>query len=138
MPDNGTDVHPRFERCRGGGGNRRILQARQRDPPFFPNDILRTDGRAREALGISIGEGRYADEAKIVANLKKPLAMVHGEGEQVANLSYLRGIKMPTLWRGAIQIIPDAGHTPQWEQPEQFNRLLMECVEDCDQNRCEV
>ena len=104
-------------------------------PPFFPNDILRTDGRAREALGISIGEGRYADEVKIVADFKKPLAIVHGEGEQVVNLSYLRGINMPTLWRGEIQIIPDAGHTPQWEQPEQFNRLLMEFVEDCGQNR---
>lgn len=104
-------------------------------PPFFPNDILRTDGRAREALGISIGEGHYADEVKIVASLRKPLAMVHGEWEQVVNLSYLKGINIPTLWRGEIQSIPDAGHTPQWEQPEQFNRLLMEFVEDCDQNR---
>ncbi|MFA6498439.1 MAG: alpha/beta hydrolase [Desulfurivibrionaceae bacterium] len=102
-------------------------------PPFFPEDILRTDGRAREALGISIGEGRYADEVKIVTNLKKPLAMVHGIKDPLVNLSYLKGINMPTLWRGEIQIIPDAGHTPQWEQPEQFNRLLMEFVGDCGQ-----
>ena len=37
---------------------------------------------------------------------------------------YISGLKMPTLWRGAIQFIPDAGHTPNWEQPEAFNALL--------------
>lgn len=101
-------------------------------PPFFPEDIQRTDGRAREALGISVWEGRYTDELKVVANLKKPLAMVHGPNDPLINLSYLKGIHLPTLWRDEIQIILEAGHTPQWEQPEQFNRLLMEFVEDCN------
>ena len=104
-------------------------------PAFFCDDMRRTDGRARDALGISTGERNYKDELAVVADLKKPLAIVHGESEQVVNLSYLRGINMSTLWRGEIQIIPGAGHTPQWEQPERFNRLLMEFVEDCGQRR---
>lgn len=101
-------------------------------PPFFSEDIQRTDGRAREALRISIGEGRYADEVKIVATLKKPLAIVHGAEDPLINLSYIKGITMPTLWRGEIQMIPGAGHTPQWEQPESFNRLLRKFIEDCN------
>jgi pimeloyl-ACP methyl ester carboxylesterase len=101
-------------------------------PPFFHDDIQRTDGRAREALWISIGEGRYADEVEVVANFKKPLAVVHGEEDQLISLSYIKGLSMPTLWRDEIQIIPGAGHTPQWEQLERFNRLLMDFIEDCN------
>lgn len=101
-------------------------------PPFFPEDIQRTDGRARETLGISVGEGCYADELKIVADLKQPLAMVHGPNDSLINLSYLKGLTMPTLWRGEIQMITGAGHTPQWEEAEQFNCLLREFVEDCN------
>lgn len=95
-------------------------------PRFFFDNMRRTDGRAREALGVSIGEGNYSDEVAVVANLDKPLAIVHGEHESVANLSYLKNLTIPTRWRNKIQIIPDAGHTPQWEQPEVFNNLLME------------
>jgi pimeloyl-ACP methyl ester carboxylesterase len=100
-------------------------------PRFFFDDMRRTDGRAREALGVSVGEGNYSDEVAVVANLDKPLAIVHGEHESVANLSYLKNLTIPTLWRSEIQIIPDAGHTPQWEQPEIFNNLLMEFIQDC-------
>jgi pimeloyl-ACP methyl ester carboxylesterase len=102
-----------------------------RTPEFFIDDMRRTDGRAREALGVSVGEGNYTDEVVVVANLNKPLAIVHSEYESVANLSYLKNLRIPTLWRGEIQIIPDAGHTPQWEQPERFNSLLAEFITEC-------
>lgn len=98
---------------------------------FFYEDMRRTQGMARQALGMSVGEGNYTDEVTVVANLDKPLAIVHGELDPLINLSYIKGLDIPTLWRGGIQIIADAGHTPQWEQPERFNRLLLEFVEDC-------
>jgi pimeloyl-ACP methyl ester carboxylesterase len=31
---------------------------------------------------------------------------------------------MPRLWRGAVQMIPDAGHTLQWETPRVFDALI--------------
>lgn len=98
---------------------------------FFYEDMRRTKGMARQALGLSVGEGNYSDEVTVVANLQKPLAIVHGELDPLINLSYLKGLDIPTLWRGEIQIIADAGHTPQWEEPERFNRLLLEFVEEC-------
>ena len=64
-------------------------------PPFFPEDIQRTDGRAWEALKISISEGKYTDEVKIVANLKRPLAVVHGDKDELVSLSYIKGLSIP-------------------------------------------
>jgi pimeloyl-ACP methyl ester carboxylesterase len=90
----------------------------------FVTDILRTDGNARAGLAASIRPGGYQDEIEIVANLSKPLAVLHGEEEQLVNLAYIRKLNMPTLWRGEIQVIRAAGHAPQWEQPEVFNGLL--------------
>ena len=90
----------------------------------FVSDILRTDGQARAALFASIGAGRFADEIAIVTALRQPLAILQGEGEQLVNVAYLQGLAIPTLWRGAVQLIPDAGDAPQEETPEAFAALL--------------
>lgn len=65
-------------------------------PEFFFEDMRRTDGRAREALGICLGTGSYSDEVKIAAEFNKPLAIVHGEQDPVVNLSYIKGLSIPT------------------------------------------
>jgi pimeloyl-ACP methyl ester carboxylesterase len=94
----------------------------------FVADILRTDGRARAGLAASIKPDGYQDEVQIVAHLTRPLAVLHGEGEQLVNAAYIRGLFMPTLWRKKIQIIPGAGHAPHWEQPDKFDALLNEFI----------
>lgn len=98
-------------------------------PQFFSQDLQRTDGRAREALGYSIGHGDYVDEISIVADFNRPLAIVHGDMDQLVNLSYIQSLTIPTLWQGAIQIIPEAGHAPHWEQADRFNQLLLAFIE---------
>ena len=90
----------------------------------FVADIARTDGRARATMAGSIAPDGYQDEVVIVKNLQRPLAILQGEHEQLVNAAYLHTLDAPTLWRGAVQIIPGAGHTPQVEAPEQFNGLL--------------
>jgi pimeloyl-ACP methyl ester carboxylesterase len=99
-------------------------------PPFFLEDVMRTDGRARSGLAASIAPGGYRDETEVVRDLKAPLAVLHGAAEQLINVGYFASVAMPTLWRGAVQMIPDAGHTPQWETPEAFDALLTAFVED--------
>jgi len=96
----------------------------------FETDMRRTDGRMRLEMGKSIAGGRYRDEIEIVSGLSIPLAILHGENEQIVNLNYIRGLKIPTLWRNDVQVITEAGHAPQWEQPETFNRLLEAFIED--------
>lgn len=100
-------------------------------PAFMVDDVLRTDGRARESLAASIAPNGFRDEVKVVANLAQPLAVLHGAQEQLINGDYFKTLKMPTLWRGAVQTISDAGHIPQWEQAEGFNALLDAFVTDC-------
>lgn len=92
----------------------------------FVEDILKTDGNARAGLGASIAPDMYADEVIVVGEMKQPLAIFHGVGEQLVNGAYFDSLTMPTLWRGAVQMIDGAGHAPQVEQPETFNQLLSE------------
>ncbi len=96
----------------------------------FTADILATDGAARASLLASIGEGRFADEIAIVESLRQPLAIVHGAGEQLVNLSYLRQLTVPGLWRGEVQLINGAGHAPHRETPEQFASLVEQFLSD--------
>jgi pimeloyl-ACP methyl ester carboxylesterase len=90
-------------------------------PPDMVADVLRTDGRARAQLLVPAVR---RDQIAVAAGLKQPLAVLHGAQEQLINGDYFGTLTMPTLWRGAVQVIDDAGHIPQWEQPDRFNALL--------------
>lgn len=100
-------------------------------PAAFREDFLRTDGRARGALGASIASGGYADEIEIVARLTKPLAIVHGAQDQLVNARYYERLSIPRLWRGAVQVIPGAGHAPHWEAAAEFDALMEAFARDC-------
>lgn len=98
--------------------------------PTFLEDVLRTDGRARAQLAASIAPAGYRDEVDLVAHLKIPLAVLHGVEEQLVNGAYFKTLATPTLWRGSVQTVTDAGHTPQWEQPAQFDALLAAFIDE--------
>jgi pimeloyl-ACP methyl ester carboxylesterase len=93
-------------------------------PPFYLEDVLRTDGSARSGLGSAAQDGLYRDEVAIVRDLRVPLGVLHGGEEQLVNGEYFGSVPMPTLWRRAVQMIPDVGHTPQWETPKVFDALI--------------
>ena len=97
----------------------------------FMTDIRRSDGRARAAIAASIRPGGYKDEVQVTANLRVPLAVVHGAQEQLVSGAYFDAVPMPTLWRGAVQVIAGAGHAPHWETPDAFNALLADFLTDC-------
>ncbi|HEY6313807.1 MAG TPA: alpha/beta hydrolase [Streptosporangiaceae bacterium] len=96
----------------------------------FVADILRTDGEARSGLLASIGQRRFADELAIVGALRQPLAILQGEGEQLVSLDYLNKLTVPTLWRGAVQVIPGAGHALHQETPVAFTARLEQFIAD--------
>lgn len=100
-------------------------------PAPFVEDIRASDGRARAAVAASIRPGGYKDEVEVVAGLQIPLAVLHGAEEQLVSGAYLETVAMPSLWRGAVQVIQGAGHAPHWEQPEAFNALLGAFLADC-------
>ena len=98
----------------------------------FVADILATDGQARSGLIASVGEGRFTDEVAVVGGLTQPIAVLHGEHDQLVNLDYLREQTMPTLWRGAVQVLPGAGHTPHVEATERFADLVTQFIDGLD------
>jgi pimeloyl-ACP methyl ester carboxylesterase len=93
-------------------------------PDFLVEDFRRTDGNARACLGASAQSGGLVDEVAIVGDMKIPLAIVQGREEQIVDLGYLQRLPAPTLWRGTVQVIDGAGHSPQWEQAGAFNEML--------------
>ncbi len=106
----------------------------------FVAEIQKTDGNARAGLAASIAPNSqvaesHQDEVDVVTNLSTPLAILHGQKDQLVSEPYISALNIPALWRDAVQIIPDAGHTPQWEQPEKFNELLEAFVDEVNQKQ---
>lgn len=99
-------------------------------PPEFVADIRNTDGQARANMGGSIVAGSFTDEVAIVENLTRPLAIIHGEEEQLINLDYIKKLNIPTLWRGEVQVIKNTGHVPQWDTPDELSALIDAFVQD--------
>ncbi len=93
-------------------------------PQLYYDDIRRSDGRFRSTLIASIGTVGFHDEVQIVGGQTKPLAVLHGEHELVVSGDYIAALTMPSLWRGAVQVVPGAGHSPFWELPDAFDALL--------------
>lgn len=98
----------------------------------FVEDILRTDGAARAGLFASVQAGRLGDEIATLAEFNRPLAVLHGEHDQLINLGYLRQLTMPTLWRQAVQVLPGVGHALQVEAPDAFADVLTQFLTDVD------
>ena len=99
-------------------------------PDEFYRSYHRTDGRIRTVLQESVAAGTYTDELDLARTLGRPLAIIHGEQDLLVNDAYYSEIELPTLWRGAVQHIAGGGHTPQWETPDEFNRLLAAFVDE--------
>ena len=104
-------------------------------PPSFIADMRRTDGRIRAVIATSVATGDYRDEITIVNTLTTPLAVLHGRQEQLVGLDYIRKLTMPSLWRGAVQVIDDAGHAPHWETPQAFDALIDAFARDVTRER---
>jgi pimeloyl-ACP methyl ester carboxylesterase len=100
-------------------------------PAQFVEDFRRTDKRCRSAVAAAVARNELLDEVRIVERMARPLAVLHGAQDAVARRHWIESLSIPTLWRGSVQGVPDAGHAAQWENPETFNRLLSDFVVDC-------
>lgn len=100
-------------------------------PELFVEDFRRTDPRMRSGLAASVAPGGYRDEVEIVGHLAAPLAILHGAHERIVNRAYFAELAIPSLWRGAVHLVPDGGHAAQWEAPAAFDALLAAFARDC-------
>lgn len=110
---------------------RSLLKNETKIPEFIINDVKNTDQNARAFLGANIIKGDLADEINLISKSSIPIGILHGRDDQLINLNYIKTIDIPELWGQKVQIVPNAGHTIQYEQPTIFNKLLAEFLELC-------
>ena len=99
-------------------------------PPEFLDDIRRSDGRCRAQFSRSMLRGEGADQRRVIETSRVPVAFVNGEHEKILRLSYLNGLRCPTLWEGQSHLVEGAAHSPFFQQPDAFNALLGRFADD--------
>ena len=81
---------------------------------------------------MSISLAIIEDDRGICEELTQPLAIVHGGKDALINGAYFSDLKIPALWRGAVQVIPESGHAPHWETPDKFDDLIDTFASECE------
>lgn len=99
-------------------------------PEDFKKSISATDPLFRSAMGRSVTDGEFQDEIEQIEQLPFPTAIVLGSEDTIINSQYIRKMVSENIWRGEVQIISGAGHSPQLEKPEKFNGLLHDYLND--------
>lgn len=106
-----------------------LAQPAAKEPSEIVRKALRvSDNNIRGAIGNIIASGNYHNEEEILKRATVPVALVQGQKEKFISLSYLQQLTVANLWQETVHIIPNAGHCPQLEQPEAFNKLLAEFI----------
>lgn len=97
---------------------------------YVATGMSKSSGVIRELTPAAIATGSYIDEVEVVSKLNIPLAIVHGEHDSMVNAEYYKSLNIPTLWQHSVQFISEAGHFPQLENAEIFNRILEKFIDD--------
>jgi pimeloyl-ACP methyl ester carboxylesterase len=97
-------------------------------------DAKNTDPRARVFMAKRfLGEEEGGvDQVAVVENTDALIAVVNGAEEQFIDLDYLDGIKWKKLWKGKCLRLDGLHHAPFWEDPERFEGLLVEFMQDVE------
>lgn len=97
---------------------------------FLGEAVRRTDGRARRIMMEAALRGDGVDQREVVETADMPLAIVNGREEALVNNAYVQSIDYANLWRRQVFLIDNAGHAPFWDEPQAFNSLLGDFLED--------
>lgn len=98
---------------------------------FIVDAILNTDEGAKTIYPQSILKGIGHNELTIVQTWPKPIAVLGGERDAGINNDYIiNEVEFRNLWNNKVYLIPNAGHAPHLDQPEDFNNLLAQFLND--------
>ena len=92
--------------------------------------IKKTDYRFRKYYGNWIRSGEFINQKEFLTHNQTPVAIFHGENDNLVNLEYIFGIKVENLWKNEIQLVPDSTHSPQIENPQEFKSLISNFLKD--------
>jgi pimeloyl-ACP methyl ester carboxylesterase len=80
--------------------------------------------KLRPTLMQTAMEGNFSDEIEMLKHYERPVLVVFGEKDVLANIHYLDKKPFKT-WNDKIYKIPEAGHAVQLDQPQKFNEMLV-------------
>ena len=93
--------------------------------------ILATHGLARSTLWASFAAGEVLDEHALIRGAGKPVALALGADDPLVNRDYVMGLALPLGSLGA-RLFDGCGHSPQLDDPEAFEALLGEFLDEVD------
>ncbi|WP_299973099.1 alpha/beta hydrolase [uncultured Pseudoteredinibacter sp.] len=100
----------------------------------FPNLVeaaVRADGKCRATMTENWGKSTAGtNQARFVKNWNGELAILQGEEDSFVSKSYLDQLLIKNLWRDAVQYIPNAGHAPMLDTPQQYCQLLADFLSE--------
>lgn len=74
-------------------------------------------------VGDLIGMKQRPDSTPTLSNIRVPTLLIHGKDDQIIPVSEVESMKK-AIAKSRMDIIPDAGHLVNLEQPELFNRSV--------------
>jgi pimeloyl-ACP methyl ester carboxylesterase len=89
-------------------------------------ELKKSDPNFRESWAANTQTIIPKDEIEIVQNTNIPIAVVHGNNDDLVNLEYIKTVPFKNLWNNKIYEIPEAGHLPFLEQADTYNKYLMD------------
>lgn len=90
-------------------------------PEFIPEIVRKTDLKTREIFYESLEKEKYLNQIDILENADIPIAIYHGEFDQIFNLDVLNKLAIKKLWKSNVQEIQETGHIFFYENPADFN-----------------
>jgi pimeloyl-ACP methyl ester carboxylesterase len=94
--------------------------------PLLARDLLRAHPRAFVTATVNV---LLAEWQPHLSRIAAPTLVVWGEHDVLTPLTL--GYSIAALVPNArLEIVPDAGHTPMWEQPEAFNDVVLTFLDD--------
>jgi pimeloyl-ACP methyl ester carboxylesterase len=99
-------------------------------------DIKKTNGRFREALGNSLSNGLLQDEIKSIKSSKLPVLIIYGENDQFIESNYYTRFRGNARYGVDFSSVSNCGHAVQLEKPEQFENLIETYIQLLLQGNC--
>ncbi len=86
--------------------------------------IKQSDPLTRAYILTPIMSGDYDDQFIALKQLDIPVAVFHGQNEQLVNIDYLQKTIVPKQWKNKIHVIENGGHMFFFENATYFNSQL--------------
>ncbi|MEX0772415.1 MAG: alpha/beta hydrolase [Balneolales bacterium] len=99
-------------------------------PPEILEMISKTDPNFRSSIHKFITAGKFEDEVREISKFSFPVALAVGEHDEMINQGYIQQVVAERLWKKKLHKIPDAGHSPHIENPDEFNRFAHTFIQD--------